>query len=344
MESAYRRTRRQLRHDFERLASFGTWERFLDTGQVRWSPGVRRVLGLPEAEPASREGFESMIHPDDRGRHESAMRRLEQEGEPFDVELRIVRRDGETRFLRALGYRITEPADDRPRLVGAIQDITRQQSLEVERARLLATILEVAEDERRRLAVRVHDEVIQHLAVAVRGIEAASAELGQRQRDALRTPILDATRSLRAILADLDPPDVTADGFCTSLHDYVGQVVADRTTVDTTVGELSDVSPATLSTALRMTREAICNAQRHARAERITITIDTHRSHLRARIQDDGEGFDPGAQGSSKVGHMGLQLMQRRADELGGDLVITSSSGFGTTVAFELPLDPLATP
>lgn len=342
MEAAYRETRRQLRSDFERLASFGTWERFLDTGQVRWSTGMHRVLGIPESEDARREAFVSLLHPEDFDRYDAAVRRLERDGESFDVDLRIIRRDGETRTLRVLGYRVEEPADDRPRLVGALQDVTHQQSLEAERARLLATILEVTDDERRRLAVRIHDDVIQHLAIALRRAEAAGAELGQRRADELREPILDAAQSLRAVLADLDPPDVSAGQFRQSLHDYTERVVATDTDVDIEVGNLSGASRATLSTALRMAREAIVNAERHARARRISVAIDTSGSQLRARIEDDGDGYDTAAEASSRAGHMGLQLMQQRADELGGDLTITSSPGAGTTVCFELPLDPVA--
>jgi signal transduction histidine kinase len=83
-------------------------------------------------------------------------------------------------------------------------------------------------------------------------------------------------------------------------------------------------------------REAIRNAYAHARAKRITVTVEYRWRTLRLEIRDNGQGFDPVV--SEQIeGHFGLLGMRERAAELHGALSITRLSEGGTTVSVTVP-------
>lgn len=333
--------RHELLRDFEALAHIGSWERTAGRADSTWSPGMYRILGLDPSIPADARRCRGLIHPGDRDHFRDAMGRLVREREPFSLELRIVRPDGEMRQLVALGR--AEPAPrcgDGPRLFGMVQDVTDHRRVQVQRARLLARTLEVADRERRRLAARVHDDIIQELSVAMLVTEALRGRFEEDELERLREPIRTAAGHLRNLLADLAPPDVTAEEFEPAVRDYVEVVLGDR--VDTTV-DLSvpaPTAPPTLSTALRIIREAVANIGRHAEAEHAEIRVGGDDRELVGRVRDDGVGFEPDKL-PKRPGHIGLQVIRDRSRDLNGDLTIESVPGEGTTITFRLPRSPV---
>ncbi len=87
---------------------------------------------------------------------------------------------------------------------------------------------------------------------------------------------------------------------------------------------------------LHLTREALSNVARHARATHAEIRLAANERALELAIVDDGVGFDPTARRGP--GHMGLGNMRTRAAELGGELLVESAVGRGTRVAVRVPL------
>ena len=87
---------------------------------------------------------------------------------------------------------------------------------------------------------------------------------------------------------------------------------------------------------LHLTREALSNVARHARATHTEIRLVANERALELAIVDDGVGFDPTARRGP--GHMGLGNMRTRAAELGGELLVESAVGRGTRVAVRVPL------
>ena len=82
----------------------------------------------------------------------------------------------------------------------------------------------------------------------------------------------------------------------------------------------------------RITLEALNNLIRHARASDAYVRLDVDASHARLVIGDDGRGFDPASVGP---GHFGLISMRERADDSGGELLLRSALGAGTTVTVD---------
>jgi ligand-binding sensor domain-containing protein/signal transduction histidine kinase len=87
---------------------------------------------------------------------------------------------------------------------------------------------------------------------------------------------------------------------------------------------------------LRIGQEAVANAVRHAGATRIDVQLIYQAAQVSLRVEDDGRGFAPSANGAQ--GHYGIRGMQERASEIDAALVLESTPGEGTRVSVEAPL------
>ncbi|MFC7060148.1 PAS domain S-box protein [Halovenus salina] len=121
----------QFLTDTENVGQVGGWEVNLQHGTMQWSDELYRIHGLPlDAEPTPEEGIE-FYHPDDRDTIREAFDRLTSEGEPYDLELRIVTAEGEVRWVHTRG----EPRYEDDEIVavhGTLQDITERKEREQE--------------------------------------------------------------------------------------------------------------------------------------------------------------------------------------------------------------------
>jgi signal transduction histidine kinase len=88
----------------------------------------------------------------------------------------------------------------------------------------------------------------------------------------------------------------------------------------------------------RIAQEAITNARKHAKASRITVTLESQDGEVRLRVADDGVGFDLSMVDDPDPGHIGLALMIERAELAGGHLRIDSERDGGTVIEARLPL------
>jgi signal transduction histidine kinase len=91
---------------------------------------------------------------------------------------------------------------------------------------------------------------------------------------------------------------------------------------------------------LRVTREALLNAQRYSQAARIALRLEKSGDELSVSVCDQGIGFTPGSQPQDGRPHFGLKIMQARAARLGGRLLIQSAPGSGTRVELRWAVAP----
>ena len=117
----------------QRIANIGYWERDLVADRLTWSEGTYRIFGLPrQVDNFGQAELEKMIHPEDRQIQRQALADVVQRKRPYDVEYRIVRPDGEIRFVH-LRDEIEYDASGKPiHLFGTVQDMTERKKLEAE--------------------------------------------------------------------------------------------------------------------------------------------------------------------------------------------------------------------
>jgi len=122
---------RQLIERTQESASIGWWEVDLVDEALTWSDEVYRIHEMPVAESVEVADGIDFYHPDDRDTIEAAFERLRTEGEPYDLELRIVTAADRTRWVRVIGDPQFDDAGDVVGALGLFQDITERKRYEM---------------------------------------------------------------------------------------------------------------------------------------------------------------------------------------------------------------------
>jgi PAS domain S-box-containing protein len=112
--------------DSQRLANVGSWDRDVATGRVRWSDQMYRIFGLPDDTQPVFRTFLSLVHPKDLGIISETEQRVLAADAPVAVEYRIIRPDGQVRFIRSVSEVVKNEHGAAVRFVGTDQDITEQ--------------------------------------------------------------------------------------------------------------------------------------------------------------------------------------------------------------------------
>jgi two-component system sensor histidine kinase UhpB len=228
--------------------------------------------------------------------------------------------------------------------------------LEAARREQAMLILQAQEEERRRLALELHDESSQNLTALLIHIEV----LGQNLRALPEAAITDETRkqlegelqylnglsqhtleNIRALAQQLRPSVLDDLGLRAALR-WLVEVARQRLhlEVELEIEGVEDIlagckQAALYETALfRIAQESLTNVARHAHAQHACLSLARDQGHILLRVRDDGCGL-ASLQHSSGLGIFG---MRERAGLLGGTIDITSRSGQGTTVEARLPL------
>ncbi|OWW19852.1 sensor histidine kinase [Noviherbaspirillum denitrificans] len=201
----------------------------------------------------------------------------------------------------------------------------------------------VREDERKRIAREIHDELGQNLLALRLDVSALHARTGDRHprlRERAETALdhIDTTmKSIRAIMNNLRPP-VLDLGLPAAIEWQVAQF-EHRNNLVCELAMRDDGSPVpeTQATAVfRVLQESLNNIGRHARATVVRIEVAIDDGRLELTIRDNGIGMQPGDR--RKAHRFGLIGMEERVAMLGGNLSIESAPGEGTVLRVVVPL------
>jgi signal transduction histidine kinase len=199
-------------------------------------------------------------------------------------------------------------------------------------------------EERERIGMDLHDGIIQSIYGVGLSLEGALHSIDEDTSDAKMRiqhsidALNQAIRDLRAYILDLRPRQMGNDGLMSGLKRLATEFrVNSRTEVALTGPEddMMDLPPSQSLALFHICQEALANAGKHAKAERVEISLWFTDDRALMEIRDDGKGFDMENQTLS-IGH-GLANMQTRAEAAGGDLDISSAQGEGTTILAWVP-------
>lgn len=220
-----------------------------------------------------------------------------------------------------------------------------QQALiekEAARSHLLSRLIEAQEDERKRIARDLHDDVGQALTSALVSIkmleQSDTIPQAQTRLTALRQVVNETLTRVRLLSRQLRPSALDDLGLGAAMERYISEFTSHypNLTVDFHCTVTSRL-PATVETSLyRIIQEAMTNAARHSGASTVSVLVTQREGRVQAIIEDNGHGFDVNCMrraGSS----VGLHSMLERTQLLGGKLEIESNAD-GTTVYVEIPV------
>jgi PAS domain S-box-containing protein len=282
--------------------------------------------------------------------------------EPFDqLHEKLFRTgswEGELNHWTREGKRITVASrqvvqrDQQGRAIGILEinrDVTLRKEAEESLRNLSARLLQLQDEERRRIARELHDSTGQSLAALVIHLSAVNARVAQidpgaadllREAIELSQKASDETRTLSYLLY---PPTLDHAGLGSALEWYIdGFTQRSKVKVELQVSigpkRLADIVERTL---FRIVQESLTNIFRHSGSETASVRVTLHSGIVQLVVADDGKGIpdDILAKLNGSGGQLGVGIrgMKERVRQLGGWLQIRSRQG-GTTIAVSLPV------
>ena len=246
----------------------------------------------------------------------------------------------------SIGYRhmilnarqIRRASGNAPMILLAIEDVTdRTRS---DQARLAAT----RDEERRRIARELHDDLVQRLAgVAMElGGHAPGPALDPQQHEketrAIQGRVIEAAEIARRIAYQLHPSEVEDLGLEGALRAYCESMSADEgIAVKFTSRKLPEqLKPGIASCLYRVAQESLRNVVKHAKAQRAKVNLEGTATLVRLSVEDNGIGFAAVSRHDGEG--LGIVSMKERVRLAGGKFSIESAPGKGTRVLVEVPL------
>jgi PAS domain S-box-containing protein len=305
---------------------------------------LRDLFGLDARTGMLTNIVEFYVDPGDRDRLVS---HLCSEGSFNNSEVHMRRADG-TEFWAMATARVATFGDG-PAIYVGLNDITARKRIEQElfesrnQLRELSAYMEaIREEERKRIAMEVHDELGQLLTALKMDVSLLKMRLGadpdaMRKADDMRELVEKTIWMVRNVANHLRPVALNF-GIVSALEWLVEDFVR-RNSIPCQLhingGE--PVLPDAYATAVfRIVQASLTNVGRHANAARVDVTLTSTPATLDLHVSDDGCGFDPA---TARAGYSyGLLGMQERARLIGGAMTIDSAQGMGTAISIHIPL------
>jgi PAS domain S-box-containing protein len=310
---------------------------------------IERISGYPADNfiASSRRTLLSIIHPDDKQQVMREVATASDDDRPFSQEYRIVRADGEVRWVLDRGQ-LVSGLGGRLWMDGVIFDITERREAEealrrreIEAARTAelrasrARIVAAADAARRKIERDLHDGAQQRLVTLALEVQVARGRLRSAPEsagpflDRLAQELSDASAELRELARGIHPAVLTERGLAPAIEALAARAPLP---VETRVGTIGRLSPTLEVTAYFTVSEALTNVAKYARATHATVRLAQEDGTLVIEVDDDGVGGARAGVGS------GLSGLADRVGACDGTLSIVSPPGDGTLVRAVLPV------
>lgn len=320
----------------------------------RWLAANRaltRIIGYSEEELLSL-AFQDVTHPEDL---EKDLRMVEgmlsgRLDHHQKMEKRYLRKDGGMVWVLLSASLVRNEQSEPEYFIAQIQDISERKAVEEELLRSREQLRELAahheavrEEERKRIAMEVHDELGQLLTALKIEISllrmrfAGQPELGDRVAQ-MRKLVEETINMVRNVANHLRPTALNL-GLVAALE-WLTQDFSQRTQVPCALeirGDDVGLSDRHITALFRIVQESLTNVARHARAQAVSVRLARDDEALSLEVRDDGRGFDTRLIGKRES--FGLLGIRERVVMLGGTVDFISEPGKGTMISIVIPLD-----
>jgi PAS domain S-box-containing protein len=310
------------------------------------------ILGYtPDEIAAMGENFlPQSLHPDDLASLQklAADYATRQDGEVFENIFRVRHKNGQWRWVQRMATIFSRTPDGRPKqILGSVTDITRFKETERELQELSARLLDIQDEERRRIARELHDVTGQNLTAI--GLNLTVLERSSSLDAETRNILLECQRlceeskqEIRTLSYLLHPPMLDQFGLIGALDWYIGGL-KQRAKIKVELDIAPDIGrfPMELETDLfRVVQEGLTNILRYSGSDVALIRFAKTEKDLVLNIEDRGRGLPARARldtnGQETFG-VGIPGMRERLRQHGGSLQV-HSNGEGTTITAVVPL------
>ncbi|HJV88236.1 MAG TPA: PAS domain-containing protein [Noviherbaspirillum sp.] len=313
---------------------------------------IRDLLGFtPEEWCADTVIRFRQMHEGDRAHVQQKLAARLSDRNPLSIEYRIFGKDGTLHWLHDEAQVIND-VDGKPMyLQGVMFDITdrKQAQQELERShdelkKMISTLDDLMEEEQRRLAREMHDDLGQLLAAMKMDLSDLQQYLPQTNAKVLRRVegindlVNTMVASVRRIIADL-PPRILEDLGVVDAVRLLASNFQKRYGIRCDLhlpGDEIIIGQRVATAMYRMVQEALNNVVKHSNATQVAVCIEAEDGWILLEVADNGKGMEPGAE--RKAGSFGLIGIRERTASLDGTLDILSEPGISMTVRITIPL------
>jgi signal transduction histidine kinase len=315
-----------------------------DHGLIGWVSWTGEPLLVPDVRKDARYYFDERF-PETRSELTVPIKRGEEVVGVLDAQAREVGAfdNGDLMVLQTLARQVSVALTN----ADLFERLTASRAELENKARVLDNFAEMSaaaqEDERRRIALDLHDGIVQLLVGARFEVEAlrttesiVSPEVLRRLEGVSRI-LNECTADIRRVVFDLYPQELTRFGLVTALEHFVTTLrrLFKLRCRMSTAGEAVRLPQDRELAAFRFTQEALSNASRHANDARVEVSLLFSEGELIITVADSGPGFDMAA--VAGIEGFGLQSMRRNAARANGRIEIYATPGAGTVVTLTIP-------
>lgn len=289
-------------------------------------------------------GWTNAVHPDDRRRVMDAYNDAVDHARPFTCEYRLRKLDGEYRWILDSGVPWYGPRGQVKGYIDSAFDISDRKRAEETLRELGGRLIAAQEDERRRIARELHDDVSQRLALLSVELEHLHLQRSVKEGDEERWTSLSKAAAeiavdIHRISHRLHPSRLEALGLVAAISGFCQELWSQqRLQVRFTHDAVPRAVPGDVALCLyRVVQEALQNVIKHSGVMEAEVHLAGNGEGLMLRVSDPGSGFAPDRR--YDVG-LGLLSMRERVLSLGGNIVVQSAPGRGTRIGVRVGLQP----
>ncbi|UCE63466.1 MAG: PAS domain S-box protein, partial [Nitrospirota bacterium] len=312
------------------------------------------IVGYSQEEMLG-QTFQDITCPEDLKADLDNMKRLlEGKAETFQMEKRYFRKDGKIIWVNLTCVPLWLERTDPRMHIAIVEDITERKKIEEQMReqrtllRTLAVEVSVAEErERRRIAMVLHDDIGQSLAILKLKLGSLMKLHPAVKKTAAAVEINDLLAHIfsttRTLTFGLVSPLLYELGLSEAIRNLVEQMEGRHPEMSIRVEmrqELPTLTDEVSIILFRIFRELLFNIEKHAQARNVIIKIQVADNQLHLNLIDDGVGFKTAEteKGFTATGGFGLFSIEEQLKGIGGDLTIDSSPGKGTHIGLRVPL------
>lgn len=323
-------------------ARLGMWIWDLQGGpddELWLTPKCREILGFAPDAQVSYEQFLEQLHPDDRERVEAETRRVVDTASSHEMEYRIAVAGGALRWVAAHMRVDRNRSGQAVRLLGICIDVTEQRTTELAARELSGKLINAQEDERRRIARDLHDDLSQRLSVL--SVDLHLLSRGQPERHTtmseLASRVQELSSEVHKVAYQLHPAKLDQLGLEIAARSWCRDVTKQNGVhVDFVASNVPPDLPPELALCLyRIIQESLRNVVRHSQAKTARVEVSAVGDEIRLVVTDSGNGFN--VETAATASGLGLVGMRERAYLLGGRIAVQSRPGAGTQVDVAIP-------
>jgi PAS domain S-box-containing protein len=289
------------------------------------------------------EGWTKSVHPADLRTCLDEYARAFHARQPFDIEYRLRRHDGQYRWMMDRGVPRFLDDGSFAGYIGCCIDVSNDKEAKAARAELGGRLIRAQEEERARVARELHDDINQRLALLANGLEELEKTAVENPESAPPQPFhrlweltTEIATDIQQLSHQLHPSKLQYLGLGAAARELCQEFARQqKIEIQCAVHDLpQDLEESVALSLFRTMQESLRNVAKHSKAHHASIELTRVGSQVQLRVTDDGVGF----RSDSPTHHgLGLVSMQERVRLIGGECSIRSFPGQGTVVDVIVP-------